>query len=337
MNYILMKKKIIITGGAGFIGSHLCEYLLNKKEIYKIVVIDNLEDGSLNNLKNVIKNKKIIFKKIDIRNKKKLSAAFDKNVDTVFHLAAQSDIVPSIEHPVEYIETNFNGTLNILNLMNKFKIKKIIYAASSSCYGIPTNYPTDENEKIDTKYPYAYSKYIAESLIINWAKIYKIKYISLRLFNVYGVRSRTNNAYGAVVGIFLKQRLMNKDLTIVGTGNQRRDFVNVKDVVIAFYKSMKNQKWNIIYNVGSGKPQKINYLAKLIGGTKIYLPKRPAEPDQTFANIKKIKRNLRWKPTISFEEGIKKVLENIKYWNKSKLWDKKKIAKATKLWFNLLS
>jgi UDP-glucose 4-epimerase len=258
-------------------------------------------------------------------------------VDTIFHLAAQSDIVPSIENPVDYIETNFNGTLNVLDLMNKFKIKKIIYAASSSCYGIPKNYPTNENEKIDTRYPYAYSKYIAETLIKNWSKIYKIKYISLRLFNVYGIRSRTNNAYGAVIGIFLKQRIMNKVLTIVGNGNQKRDFVNVKDVVIAFYKSMKSKKWNQIYNIGSGKPQKINYLAKLIGGTKIFLPKRPAEPDQTFANINKIKKNLKWKPKISFEEGIKKILKNKSDWNKAVLWDKKKIAKATKLWFDLLS
>ena len=121
-----MKKKIIITGGAGFIGSHLCEYLVAKKEIYKIIVIDNLEDGSLDNLKNVKKNKKISVKKIDIRDKKKLSKVFDKKVDTIFHLAAQSDIVPSIENPVDYIETNFNGTLNVLDLMNKFKIKKII-------------------------------------------------------------------------------------------------------------------------------------------------------------------------------------------------------------------
>jgi len=332
-----MKKKIIITGGAGFIGSHLCEYLVAKKEIYKIIVIDNLEDGSLDNLKNVKKNKKISVKKIDIRDKKKLSKVFDKKVDTIFHLAAQSDIVPSIENPVDYIETNFNGTLNVLDLMNKFKIKKIIYAASSSCYGIPKNYPTNENEKIDTRYPYAYSKYIAETLIKNWSKIYKIKYISLRLFNVYGIRSRTNNAYGAVIGIFLKQRIMNKVLTIVGNGNQKRDFVNVKDVVIAFYKSMKSKKWNQIYNIGSGKPQKINYLAKLIGGTKIFLPKRPAEPDQTFANINKIKKNLKWKPKISFEEGIKKILKNKSDWNKAVLWDKKKIAKATKLWFDLLS
>jgi UDP-glucose 4-epimerase len=332
-----MKKKIIITGGAGFIGSHLCEYLIAKKEICKVVLIDNFEDGSLNNLKSIIKNKKLLIKKIDIRDKVKLSKVFDKNIDTIFHLAAQSDIVPSIENPVNYIETNFNGTLNILNLMNKYKIKKIIYAASSSCYGIPKNYPTEEKEKIDTKYPYAYSKYIAETLIINWAKIYKIKYISLRLFNVYGTRSRTNNAYGAVIGIFLKQKIMNKNLTIVGNGRQRRDFINVKDVVFAFYKSFRCKNWNKIYNVGSGKSQEINYLADLIGGNKTYVSKRPGEPDQTLANIKKIKKDLDWRPSIKFEDGIQEILKNKHYWKNAILWDKKKIARATKIWFDLLS
>ena len=258
-------------------------------------------------------------------------------MDTIFHLAAQSDIVPSIEKPVDYIETNFNGTLNILNLMNRFKIKKIVYAASSSCYGIPKNYPTDEKEKIDTKYPYAYSKYVGETLIQNWAKIYKIKFISLRLFNVYGTRSRTNNAYGAVIGIFLKQKIMNKNLTIVGNGKQRRDFINVRDVVIAFYKSFKSKNWNKIYNVGSGKSEEINYLADLIGGNKTYLPKRPGEPDQTLARIKKIKKDLGWSPKIKFEDGIKEVLRNKHYWKNAILWNKKKIAKATKIWFDLLS
>lgn len=332
-----MKKKVIVTGGAGFIGSHLCEYLIKKNDISKVICVDNFEDGSLNNLKHIIKNKKLIIKKVDIRNKKKLSNIFDRKIDTIFHLAAQSDIVPSIENPVDYLESNFNGTLNILGLMNKFNVKKIVYAASSSCYGIPTSYPTNENEIIDTKYPYAYSKYIAETLIQKWSEIYKLKFISLRLFNVYGTRSRTNNAYGAVIGVFLKQNIMNKKLTIVGNGKQKRDFINVKDVANAFYKAMKSKKWNEIYNIGSGNPQTINYLAKLIGGEKIHLPKRPAEPNQTFANIKKAKKELKWHPRINFETGIKEVIKNKQYWKNAILWDKKKIAKATKLWFKLLS
>ena len=332
-----MKKKIIVTGGAGFIGSHLCEFLINKSDISKIILIDNFKDGSLENIKSIKNNKKLKIKKVDIRNKDKLFSAFENNIDAVIHLAAQSDIVPSIENPVDYLETNFNGTLNILNLMNKFKIKKIIYAASSSCYGIPKKYPTGENSEIDPKYPYSFSKYLAESLIKNWSKIYKINYLSLRLFNVYGIRSRTNNAYGAVIGIFLKQKIMNRPLTIVGNGKQKRDFINVIDVVNAFHKCLKTKKWNEIYNVGSGNPHTINYLAKLIGGKKIYLPKRPAEPDQTYAKITKIKKNLIWKPKITFEKGIEEVLKNKNYWNKALLWDKKKIKKATALCFKLLS
>ena len=140
--------KILITGGGGFIGSHLAELLLSKKKVKKVYIFDDFKDGSLKNLKEIKNNKKLIIKKIDIRNYKKLSKLFT-NFDHIVHLAALSDIVPSIENPVEYINTNFNGTLNILELMRKNNVKKIIYAASSSCYGIPKKTPTGEEDEID--------------------------------------------------------------------------------------------------------------------------------------------------------------------------------------------
>ena len=327
--------KVIVTGGAGFIGSHLVELLVKKKEIKKIIIIDNLKDGSTKNIKKILKNKKVILKKIDIRNHKDLLKIF-KNTKCVFHLAAMSDVVPSITDPKNYLETNIIGTMNVLEAMRKNKVKRIIYAASSSCYGIPKRYPTNENEKINPKYPYAFSKNVGEQLISHWSNVYNIEYISLRLFNVYGTRSRTHGAYGAALGVFLKQKLSGKPLTIVGNGNQKRDFINVKDISEVFYKSFVTKKKNKIYNVGSGKTLSVNKLVSLIGGKKVFIPKRPGEPNITHANISLIKSDLKWRPKISIDDGMRDVLKNINYWKKSTLWTKDKIKKATKDWFKYL-
>lgn len=329
--------KYIITGGAGFIGSHLCDYLLELKSTQKIIIIDNLKDGSKKNLKLSLKNKKVKLYKKDIKNKEKIFNLF-KNIDVVFHLAAQSDIVPSIENPVEYYQSNVNGTLNILETMRDQNVKKIIFAASSSCYGLPKFIPTKEIDQIDLRYPYAFSKNMAEQMIVHWSRVYNINYISLRLFNVYGPRSRTNSAYGAALGIFMKQKLSNSPYTVVGDGKQKRDFIHVRDVSKAFYKAGVSQQKNKIFNVGSGKPVTVNYLLRLIGDQqKVYVPKRPGEPNVTHADIKKIKKFLKWKPEISIEKGIKNVLENINYWKSAPLWDKNKIRIATKNWFKYLS
>ena len=327
--------KVIVTGGAGFIGSHLVELLVNKKEIKKIIIIDNLKDGSTKNIKKILKNKKVILKKIDIRNHKDLLKIF-KYTKCVFHLAAMSDVVPSITDPKNYLETNIIGTMNVLEAMRKNKVKRIIYAASSSCYGIPKRYPTNENEKINPKYPYAFSKNVGEQLISHWSNVYNIEYISLRLFNVYGTRSRTHGAYGAALGVFLKQKLSGKPFTIVGDGNQKRDFINVKDISEVFYKSFVTKKKNKIYNVGSGKTLSVNKLVSLIGGKRVFIPKRPGEPNITHANISLIKSDLNWKPKISIDDGMRDVLKNINYWKKSTLWTKDKIKKATKDWFKYL-
>jgi UDP-glucose 4-epimerase len=328
--------KIIVTGGAGFIGSHLVELLSKKREIKKIIILDHLQDGSLKNIENMLKNKKVILKKVDIRKNEKILRLFN-NIDCVFHLAAMSDIVPSITDPKNYLETNIMGTMNILEAMRKNKVNKIIYAASSSCYGIPKKYPTKENEMINPKYPYAFSKNIGEQMIKHWSNVYNLNYISLRLFNVYGTRSRTHGAYGAALGVFLKQKLSNHPFTIVGNGEQKRDFVNVKDVAEAFYKALKSNKKNKTYNVGSGSPISVNKLVSLLEGKKVFIPKRPGEPDITHANIDFIKNELKWKPKISIQDGIKEVLANINYWKKSPLWTKNKIKKATKNWFKYLN
>lgn len=327
--------KLIVTGGAGFIGSHLCDLLVKKRNIKEIIVIDHLRDGTKNNLKNALKSKKISLFNYDIRNKKKILPLFN-NVKVVIHLAALSDIVPSINDPENYLSTNIIGTMNILESMRFYNVKKIIYAASSSCYGIPKKYPTKENSLIDPIYPYAFSKNIGEQLIQHWSRVYGINYISLRLFNVYGTRSRTSGAYGAALGIFLKQKISKKPFTVVGDGNQKRDFVYVTDVCNAFFQSIITKKNNLILNIGYGKPHSVNYLTKLLGGKKIFIPKRPGEPDITQADIRKAKKHIKWKPKITLEEGIDIVLKNINHWKKAPLWTPKKINNATKSWFKYL-
>jgi UDP-glucose 4-epimerase len=324
--------KIIITGGAGFIGSHVAEKLCKNN---KVIIIDNLSTGRLKNIEN-FKNK-VFFKKADLSKNSSNWTKYFKGVDKVFHFAALADIVPSIQEPEEYFKSNVTGTLNVLEACKKYKIKKIVYAASSSCYGIAQEIPTTEKANINPQYPYALTKQIGETLMLHWSKIYKINCTSLRLFNVYGPRSRTSGTYGAMFGVFFAQKIANKPFTIVGDGNQKRDFTFVSDIVDAFLKASNYKISGEIFNVGSGKTVSINYIAKLLQGQKIYIKKRPGEPDVTFADIKKIKRKLKWKPKISIEEGVKIILNKyIDYWKEAPVWTPKKIQKATLLWFKYL-
>ena len=324
--------KVIVTGGAGFIGSHLCEQLI--KLGHKVFVIDNFSNGKIKNLSK-IKNKITIIKQ-DIRNYKKIQKKF-KNIDNVFHLAALSDIVPSIEKPDEYFTTNVDGTFNVLKASHQNKIKRFIYCASGSCYGIPKKIPTSEKSEISPEYPYSLTKRLGEEIVLHFAKIYKLNATSLRLFNVYGPRSRTSGAYGAVFGVFLAQKLSNKPFTVVGDGKQKRDFTYISDVVDALVKvsKLKNLK-NKVFNVGSGTAVSVNKIVKLLKGKKIKIPKRPGEPDITYADISKIKSLTGWAPKISIEKGINELLNNIEYWKNAPVWTPKKIHKATKNWFKYL-
>ncbi len=326
-----MKKKVIVTGGAGFIGSHLVELLVKKG--YKVLVIDNFETGRPDNLTKI--RKKITIIKQNITNYGKIENYF-RNCLYVFHLAALADIVPSIENPEKYYNTNVTGTLNILKASKKFGIKKVLYAASASCYGVVKTFPTDEKNKIMTEYPYALTKNLGEQLMTHWSKVFKISTISLRLFNVYGLRSRTTGAYGAMFGVFLAQKINKKPLTIVGNGKQSRDFTYVTDVANAFYLASKSNIFHDIFNVGTGKPTTVNYIAKKLGGKKIFIPKRPGEPDKSQADIKKITRRLKWKPKISLDKGIKLLLQNINDWKQAPVWTPKKISVKTRKWFKYL-
>jgi UDP-glucose 4-epimerase len=323
--------QIVVTGGAGFIGCHLVEYLLKKK--HNVTIIDNLSTGRIENIKEFAS--KISFIKSDISKKGKWTKAF-KKADVVYHLAALADIVPSIQNPNKYFEANVIGTKNIVETAIKYKVKKIIYAASSSCYGIPKKYPTDESSKNDPKYPYALTKLLGESILLHYGKVYGVKILSLRLFNVYGTKSRTSGTYGAMFGVFLKQKIANQPLTVVGSGNQKRDFTYVTDVVNAFYKGLYYSCNINILNVGTGKPISINKIVKLLNSKKVTIPKRPGEPDITNAKISKIKREMKWVAKIKIKEGINLLLNDINYWSKAPLWNQKKIKLATKDWFKYL-
>ena len=324
--------KCIITGGAGFIGSNLADKLISNG--HKVIIIDNLSTGSKKNLKNV--KKKIKFFNHDISIDSDKFRKLFKGVDWVFHLAGLADIVPSIRNPKKYFRANVEGTLNVINASKDSRVKKLVYAGSASYYGIPKKFPINEDAEIDTRYPYALTKYLGEKLVLDWAKIYKSNNVSLRFFNVYGPRSRTTGAYGAVFGVFLAQRLSNKPLTIVGNGKQTRDFVHVYDLVNGLILAAKKGKPGEAYNIGGGKEVSVNYIAKLIGGNKIFIARRPGEPQRSLASIKKIKTKLKWKPKISMKQGVNELIKNIKHWNKAPVWTPKKIKYATKEWFKYL-
>lgn len=326
-------KKAIVTGGSGFIGSHMVDLLLSKN--YTVIVIDNLLGGHLKNNIHHKNNKNFILKKIDIR-KEILDKNLFKGVDYVYHFAGIGDLVPSIEQPNNYMMTNVQGTVNVLEAARKAKIKKFVYAASASCYGKTKKSIVGENTKISLEHPYALSKYMGESAVFHWNKVYGLPVNSIRIFNAYGPRVRTTGAYGAVIGVFFKQKISKKPLTIVGSGNQSRDFVHVTDVVKAFYQASKIKKSGEFFNIGTGTPQTVNRLANLIGGKKINMPNRPGEPMRSCANISKARKILQWEPKIKFETGIKEMLKDINKWKDAPLWTPKKIKKATKTWFSFL-
>ena len=323
--------KSIVTGGAGFIGSHLVDSLLN--ENFEVTVIDNFSTGHPENLAHVREKIKLVEGGLAVQGawKKEFS-----NIDWVLHLAALADIVPSIQQPEAYFRANVDGTFNVLQAAQNAGAKRFIYIASSSCYGIPDIYPTSEDAEIRPQYPYALTKWIGEELVMHWAQVYSFPALSLRLFNVYGPRSRTSGTYGAVFGVFLGQKLANKPYTIVGDGEQTRDFTFVSDVAQAIFTAAKSDRTGQIYNVGSGTTVSVNRLVELLGGEKVCIPKRPGEPDSTFAEISKIRSELGWEPKVSIEEGVAEILKHIDYWKDAPVWTPDSIAEATKDWFHYL-
>jgi len=322
----------VVTGGAGFIGSHMVDLLLERG--FAVRAIDNLVGGRAENLAQHAGNALFALETRDVRSFAPGDALF-KGAKYVFHFAGIGDIVPSIERPSEYMSANVQGTVHILECARHAKADKFVYAASSSCYGL-AKVPTDEQHPINPQYPYALSKYQGEQAVRHWHQVYQLPVNSIRIFNAYGTRSRTSGAYGAVFGVFLRQRLAGMPFTVVGDGTQRRDFLYVTDVARAFLAAAETRLTGQVWNLGAGNPQSVNRLAELLGGEKTYIPKRPGEPECTWADIGRITRELGWKPEVSFEEGVRRIVANIDYWKNAPLWDPESIANATRTWFRYL-
>jgi UDP-glucose 4-epimerase len=328
-----LSKLAVVTGGAGFIGSHMVDRLLD--EGFRVHVIDNLVGGRLENVAHRKDDSNLVVETRDI-----LDLAPDDKLfagaEYVFHFAGIGDIVPSIDKPVDYLATNVIGTVKVLECARHARVRKLVYAASSSCYGL-ADVPTREDAPIQPEYPYALSKYMGEEAVLHWGRLYRLPVNSIRIFNAYGTRSRTSGAYGAVFGVFLAQKIAGKPFTLVGDGTQRRDFLFVTDVAHAFFLAATTDRANEVYNLGAGNPQTVNRLIELLGGGEIVrVPKRPGEPDCTWADITKIERDLGWKQQVSFEEGVGQMLKNLDYWRQAPVWDPVSIAGATKNWFMFL-
>jgi len=323
--------KSIVTGGAGFIGSHLVDALLDLG--HDVIVLDNFSTGRPENLVHV--EKRIDLIECDIGLEEDWARSFS-GVNWVFHLAALADIVPSIQDPGAYFRSNVDGTFNVLQAARQAQVDRVINVASSSSYGLPDIFPTPESAAIDPQYPYALTKYLGEELVMHWGRVYDLPVLSLRFFNVYGPRSRTSGTYGAVFGVFLAQKLAGKPFTVVGDGDQTRDFTYVSDIVAALITAAESSHGNKVYNVGSGATVSVNRLVQLLGGEKVHIPKRPGEPDCTFADISKIQAELGWQPRVSIDQGVAKLLKHIEYWRSAPVWTPDSIADATRDWFKYL-
>lgn len=323
----------LVTGGGGFIGSHLVDILLERG--HSVRVLESNPKNISSNLLDQIPRLEICSH--DIRDVGRDTWLF-KNVDFVFHLAGMMDLVPSIEKPEVYMSVNVQGTVSVLQAARHAGAKKFVYAASSSCYGDRPQCPIPETAPIVCKHPYALSKWMGEEAAFHWHQVYGLPVNSIRIFNAYGPRLRGSGTYGAVFGVFMKQKLEKKPYTVVGDGTQGRDFVHARDVAEAFYLASQTDRVGEAYNIGAGKLESVNRIIELLGGGETeHLPKRPGEPDVIYADTSKAKSHLQWSPKISFAEGVAEMERDIQSFSHIPLWDRDSIEAATKTWFKELS
>jgi UDP-glucose 4-epimerase len=294
-----------------------------------------MSTGRRANLDHLANNAQLTIIEGSVQDEQSVQKAM-QGCDYVFHLAALADIVPSIVNPLGYFSANVDGTVIVLDVARRLRVKKLVYTASSSCYGIPDTYPTPETAEIQPQYPYAFTKWAGEQTALHWSQVYGLPVVALRLFNVYGPRSRTSGTYGAVFGVFLAQKLAGEPMTVVGDGTQTRDFTYVTDVARAFLAASLSDVNGQSFNVGSGGTYSINSLVKMLGGPFSHIPKRPGEPDCTFADTTRIQAELGWAPEVTFQEGVRRMLEHIEYWREAPVWNPESIAEATTEWFTYL-
>ena len=292
--------KVIVTGGCGFIGSHIVDKLVEM--CYDVIVIDDL---SASENEKFYFNDSATYHKLDISNFEDIEPLFE-GVDYVFHLAAESRIQPAIKNPSRAYKVNVIGTLNILESSKKHNIKRVIYSSTSSVYGLSCELPTKETESIDCLNPYSHSKFQGEELFRQYYKMYGIDSVIFRYFNVFGERSPVKGQYAPVVGIFINQMKQSKPLTIVSDGLRKRDFIYVGDIVDVNVSSMFYD--GVIgastFNIGSGENISIYDIATIISANFIHLEDRPGEADNTLANISKAKEVLGFSPKTDVKNWI---------------------------------
>ena len=296
--------KALVTGGAGFIGSNLVDKLISLG--YEVVCIDNEFADNEKFYWNV--NAKNV--KADITKYDEIKDLF-KEVDYVFHLAAESRIGPAIKNPSKAAEINIIGTCLVLQCARENNVKKFIYSSTSSGYGL-NDFPNVETQSDDCLNPYSVTKISAEKICSMYTNLYKLPTIVFRYFNVYGERAPARGQYAPVIGIFLRQKKAGQNLTIVGDGEQRRDFIYVGDVVeaniLAATKDINEKYYGQIFNVGSGKNITINEIAKMIHDKFEYIPEREGEARTTLADISKIKKVLSWSPKMELSNWVSKLV-----------------------------
>lgn len=292
--------KIVVTGGAGFIGSNITDALI--EDGYEVHIIDNLSNGKKENL-----NSKAIFHNVDICDLKKIKPIF-KGAKYVFHEAALPRVQFSIEHPIEAHDANINGTLNVLLSAKDAGVKRVIYAASSSAYGDQSKLPLIETMSANPKSPYGLQKYVGELYCKLFSQVYGLETVSLRYFNVYGPRNSSEGAYALVIAKFFKLLKEGKPLTITGDGTQTRDYTSVHDIVRANLLAMTSKKVGRgeVLNIGAGRNFSVNQVAKLISGKIVHIAPR-LEPHDTLASHALAKKLLGWTPEVKLEEGIEEL------------------------------
>jgi UDP-glucose 4-epimerase len=331
-------RRALITGITGMVGSHLAEFLLERTD-WDIVGMCRWR-SPLDNLASIAwrinAGDRVSLLYGDLRDTMSIqNVVANAKPDYVFHLAAQSFPRTSFDAPLDTMDTNVQGTVRVLECARAANVRKFIYAASSSCYGLAA-VPTREDHPIAPEHPYALSKYMGEMAVLHWHRVYRLPTNSIRIFNAYGPRVRTTGAYGAVFGVFFKQKLAGKPFTVIGDGLQQRDFLFVTDIAAAFLLAAESRFNGEIWNLGAGNPQSVNRLVELLDGPTVHIPKRPGEPDCTWADIGKIQRDLGWKPVVPFDQGVRRMMEDIELWRDAPLWDPQSIAVATKTWFDYL-
>lgn len=292
--------RTLVTGGAGFIGSHLVEALL--AEGHEVTVLDNFSEGKAAYLP--LGDKKLHVVEGDVRDFHLVQELMEEK-DWVFHLAAMSRIQPSITDPVLAFSQNMLGTAHVLEAARQAGVRRVVYSASSSAYGRANTPPLRESMPTDCLNPYSLSKKAGEEMAALYHKLYGLSTVSLRYFNVYGPRHQETGDYATVIAIFRKQRRLGQSMTIVGTGEQRRDFTYVSDVVRANLLAAGRPDAHGTINIGTGwRNYSINEVAEIIGGPALYLPLRKGEADVTLADVSLAQELLGWEPEVPLAEGL---------------------------------